>query len=154
MDSDVDAVVSGHTHQGYNCEIDGRLVTSASSFGRLITDIELQLDRRTEDVHSVSADNIIVTRDVARDAAMSELIAKYQEFAAPIANEIIGSITADVLRAANPAGESALGDVIADAQLAATSSPETGGAVAAFMNPGGSDPVSTSLLAGERAPVR
>ena len=37
----------------------------------------------------------------------------------------------------NDAGESALGDVIADAQLAATSAEANGGAVIAFTNPGG-----------------
>jgi 5'-nucleotidase len=35
------------------------------------------------------------------------------------------------------AGESALGDTIADAQLAATSADASGGAVIAFTNPGG-----------------
>ena len=65
------------------------------------------------------------------------MIDRYNLLSAPIANRIIGSITADITTAANTAGESALGDVIADAQLAATKDPATGGAVAAFMNPGG-----------------
>ena len=48
-----------------------------------------------------------------------------------------GSITADLSRDVDPAGESPLGQVIADAQLAATSAPDKGGAVIAFTNPGG-----------------
>lgn len=68
----------------------------------------------------MSANNVIVTRDVAKDAAQTSLLAKYNQFAAPIANRVIGSITTDITRTANAAGESALGDVIADAQLAAT----------------------------------
>jgi 5'-nucleotidase len=65
------------------------------------------------------------------------LIAKYQAIAAPLENRIIGSITADITRTTNAAGESALGDVIADAQLDATNDPGFGDAVVAFMNPGG-----------------
>ena len=75
------------------------------------------------------------------DPFLTALVTKYNELTAPLANRIIGSITADITRAAdligNIAGESALGDVIADAQLAATADPAFGGAVVAFMNPGG-----------------
>jgi 5'-nucleotidase len=85
----------------------------------------------------MSANNNIVTRDVAKDSLSTSLIAKYNAIAAPLANRIIGSITATITRTANAAGESALGDLIADGQLAATSDPALGGAVVAFMNPGG-----------------
>src|SRR4051812_14258291 len=44
MSDAIDVVASGHTHQAYNCEIDGKLVTSGSSFGRLVTDIDLSID--------------------------------------------------------------------------------------------------------------
>jgi 5'-nucleotidase len=137
FDPAVDAVISGHTHQAYNCQLNNMLVTSASSFGRLVTDIDLTIDKATGEVTRMAANNLIVTRDVARDAGQTGLLAKYREFATPIANRVIGSITADLTRTANPAGESALGDVIADAQLAATAPAGFGGAVAAFMNPGG-----------------
>jgi 5'-nucleotidase len=137
FDPAVDAVISGHTHQAYNCQLNNMLVTSASSFGRLVTDIDLTIDKATGEVTRMAANNLIVTRDVARDAGQTGLLAKYRAFATPIANRVIGSITADLTRTANPAGESALGDVIADAQLAATAPAGFGGAVAAFMNPGG-----------------
>jgi 5'-nucleotidase len=55
----------------------------------------------------------------------------------PIANRVVGSVTGDITREVNATGESALGDLIADAQLAATSPSLKGGAVVAFMNPGG-----------------
>jgi 5'-nucleotidase len=113
------------------------LVTSASSFGRLVTDVDLTIDRATGEVAQMAANNLIVTRDVAKDAGQTSLLAKYRTFADPIANRVIGSITADITRTTNPAGESALGDVIADAQLAATAPAGFGEAVAAFMNPGG-----------------
>jgi 5'-nucleotidase len=137
FDPAVDVVVSGHTHQAYNCQLNNMLVTSASSFGRLVTDIDLTIDRATGEVTRMAANNLIVTRDVAKNAGQTSLLAKYRTFADPIANRVIGLITADITRTTNPAGESALGDVIADAQLAATAPAGFGGAVAAFMNPGG-----------------
>jgi 5'-nucleotidase len=74
---------------------------------------------------------------VTPDPVVTALIDKYDELSAPLANAVIGSTTADILRANNLAGESALGDVIADAQLDATDDPGFGDAVVAFMNPGG-----------------
>src|SRR6187431_3064823 len=133
----VDVVVSAHTHQPYICRINGKLVTSAASFGRLITDIDLRIDHQTKDIESATAHNVIVTRDVAKDADQTAIINKYDAPSGPIANRVVGSQTADILRVATPAGETALGDVIADAQLASTSPTDFGGAVVAFMNPGG-----------------
>jgi 5'-nucleotidase len=74
---------------------------------------------------------------VAKDPAETKIIDKYNAISAPIANRIVGSITADINRVPTAAGETALGDVIADAQLASTSPTDFGGAVVAFMNPGG-----------------
>jgi 5'-nucleotidase len=136
-DDEVDLFITGHTHQAYNCVIDGRRVTSAASFGRIVTDIDLTIDRATGEVTSIAANNNIVTREVPKDSFMTALIGKYNAIAAPLANRVIGSITANITRTNNAAGESALGDVIADAQLAATDDPGFGEAVVAFMNPGG-----------------
>jgi 5'-nucleotidase len=130
-------VASAHTHQAYNCRIDGRLVTSAASFGRLITDINLTISHKTKDISAMSAKNVIVTRDVAKDPAETQLVEKYNTLSGPIAHRIVGSITADLTRTQNAAGESTLGDVIADSQLASTAPSDFGGAVVAFMNPGG-----------------
>lgn len=137
FDDEVDVVISGHTHQPYNCTIDGKLVTSAFSFGRLVTKIDLTIDRETGEVTTMAADNRIVTRDVVKDSFLTALVNKYNALVAPIANRVIGSITGNITRTTNAAGESALGDVIADAQLYATADPANGGAVIAFMNPGG-----------------
>ena len=150
MDDAIDVVVTGHTHQAYNCEIDGRLVTSASSAGRLVTDIDLRLDRRSGDVLDAVANNVPVSRNVAKDPAQSELIARYRELLGPIAGEVVGNAAAAIRH--TPAretlftgalGESPLGNLIADAQLAAT---RDLGSVVAFMNPGG---VRADLEAGE-----
>ena len=65
------------------------------------------------------------------DAAAKKIADKYRTAVAPLANRVVGSITADITRTGTAAGESPLGDVIADAELART------GAQIAIMNPGG-----------------
>ncbi|MET7710076.1 bifunctional metallophosphatase/5'-nucleotidase [Micromonospora sp. NPDC005413] len=140
MDPSIDVVVSGHTHQAYNCDINGKLVTSASSFGRLVTDIDLKIDRRTGDVLSASAENVVVTRDVAKDPKQTALINRYKTVLGPVAGRQVGETTQAITRSqetlfGTSLGESPLGNLIADAQLAATDDEQ--GAVAAFMNPGG-----------------
>jgi 5'-nucleotidase len=138
LDPEVDVIVSGHTHQPYNCVTEnGQILTSAFSFGRLVTKIDLTIDRTTGEVVSMVSENKVVTRDVAKASLLTALIDKYNAIAAPLANRVIGQITADITRTQNLAGESALGDVIADAQLEATNDPGFGDAVVAFMNPGG-----------------
>jgi 5'-nucleotidase len=137
LDAEVDVVISAHTHQAYNCRIRNMLVTSAASFGRLITQVKLTISATTKDVTAKTATNVIVTRDVAKDTAATTLVAHYNEIAGPIANRVVGAMTADINRTATNAGETALGDVIADAQLEATAPTDFGGAVVAFMNPGG-----------------
>lgn len=130
----IDVVVAGHTNAAHVCNIGGKLVTSAASFGRLVTDINLKIDENTGDVVSAQGTNVIATRDVVKDTDQTAIISKYEAIAAPLANRLVGSITADLLKPPTPADESALGAIIADAQLDAT---RANGAVAAFMNPGG-----------------
>ncbi|HEX8508515.1 MAG TPA: bifunctional metallophosphatase/5'-nucleotidase, partial [Propionibacteriaceae bacterium] len=154
IDDSVDVVMSGHSHSGFVCEVDGKLVTQALSNGRLITDIDLRINRRTGDVVTKSAENAVVTRDVERNPEAQALVDRYAEIAEPIANEPVGRITEDITRVQETlvgalAGESPLGNLIADAQLAATDN--EAGAVAAFMNPGGvrADLTYASSAAGE-----
>ncbi|MGW3621583.1 bifunctional metallophosphatase/5'-nucleotidase [Micromonospora arida] len=140
MDPSIDVVVSGHTHQAYNCDINGKLVTSASSFGRLVTDIDLKIDRRSGDVLSASANNVVVTRDVAKDPKQTALIDRYKTVLGPVADRQVGETTTAITKTqetlfGTTLGESPLGNLIADAQLAATDDEQN--AVAAFMNPGG-----------------
>jgi 5'-nucleotidase len=138
LDRAVDVVISGHTHQAYVCAIDGRLVTSGDKYGTVVTTIDLKLDPATRDVVSAKADNVIVRLGAyAKDPEQTALLASYDKFAAPIANRPAGSITQTLSRTPNDAGESPLGDIVADAQLAATSADKNGGAVIAFTNPGG-----------------
>lgn len=137
LDEAVDLVIAGHTNDEFVCQIDGKWVTMADNAGRVFTDIDVTLNRVTKDMTVQHIENVnnLQSADDAPD--LVELIEKYDTLSAPLANAIIGTITADITRTNNAAGESALGDVIADAQLAATSSAGTGNAVIAFMNPGG-----------------
>lgn len=144
LDPAIDVVISGHTHQAYNCELNGRLLTSAGSYGRLISDIELQLDPLSGDILSARAHNLPVVNQALAAAPqwppypayppVAELIEHYRALAAPRANRIVGQVTAPLTRSPNAAGETTLGNHIADAQLAAT---RIDGAQIAFMNPGG-----------------
>ena len=158
--SAVDVVVSGHTHQAYNCVLADpkgkpRLFTSAFSTGRIVTDISLQIDPATGDVirpedptqqaEQYSAENHIVTNgeDVRPRPTIVDLIARYKALVAPIESRVLGHIApADgkngVSRTPDSDGESPLGNLIADAQLA-DESVVTDGKVPtiAFMNPGG-----------------
>ncbi|MGQ4485329.1 bifunctional UDP-sugar hydrolase/5'-nucleotidase [Streptomyces sp. SAS_281] len=158
----VDALVTGHTHQAYVCTIpdpagNPRLVTSAASFGRLYTDTTLTYDRRTGDIvrtavkgsskkgskhhgstpsNPVSA-NHLVSRDQTPAKDMTDLIARWNTLAAPISNRPQGYISADINGRGSTALEKPLGDLIADAQLEGLAPADKGGAVVAFMNPGG-----------------
>ena len=149
----VDALVTGHTHNAYVCSIDDpagkpRMVTSAASFGRLYTDTTLTYDRRTGDIArtAVKSANRVVTRDVPKAPDMTRLISKWNTLAAPIGNKPIGYISGDI---GNTGSESPLGDLIADAQLAHGKQldPETD---LALMNPGGiRAPLTYAAKAGE-----
>jgi 5'-nucleotidase len=135
MSDEIDVVISGHTHRAYNCTIDGKLVTSAAAFGRVVTAIDLTLDLQTDQVVSKRAHNAIVTREVEKDPAQTAIIERYRPFYTAVGERVVGTIAGDLTRTANAAGESPLGDVIADSTLetARTSSR----ADVAFMNPAG-----------------
>ncbi|MGW5237808.1 bifunctional metallophosphatase/5'-nucleotidase [Monashia sp. NPDC004114] len=146
LDPAIDMIISGHTHQPYICSLPDktgtpRLVTSASSFGRLYTDTEVTYDRRTQDiVRPTMSDstNMLVSRNVAPDPTQTDLLNTYKDLVKGVAARIIGTISGDITRSQNSAGESALGDLIADAQLADPSTVINGKTpVIAFMNPGG-----------------
>jgi 5'-nucleotidase len=140
----VDALVTGHTHQAYVCTVPDpsgkpRMVTSASSFGKLYTDTTLTYDRRTKDIvrTSVKSANHVVTRDQPKAADMTRLIDRWNKLAAPVANRPQGWISADINGRGSTAPEKPLGNVIADAQLEGLAPVDKGGAEVAFMNPGG-----------------
>ncbi|MFD6417406.1 bifunctional metallophosphatase/5'-nucleotidase [Streptomyces sp. NPDC060194] len=147
---EVDALVTGHTHQAYVCTVPDpagkpRLVTSASSFGKVYTDTTLTYDRVTDDVvrtavrteRSPVSKNYVVNRTQPKAADMTSLIARWNTIAAPIAARPQGFISADVNGRGSTALEKPLGNLIADAQLAGLAPADKGGAQLTLMNPGG-----------------
>ncbi|MEV0293583.1 5'-nucleotidase C-terminal domain-containing protein [Nocardia sp. NPDC050710] len=140
-DPAVRAVITGHTHQPYVCAINGKVVTQAASYGRLITDITLRFGA---DGVQASAVNRVVTREVTPDAPTAALVDFYTAQAEPRADRVVGAATTALPHSPAPSGESPLGSVIADSMLAVTAG-EPAAAVAAFMNPGG---VRTDLKPG------
>ncbi|AWS48127.1 bifunctional metallophosphatase/5'-nucleotidase [Streptosporangium sp. 'caverna'] len=142
VDAEVDMVLSGHSHQAYLCKVSDpkggtRLYSQGGSFGRVITKVDFQVDVKTRDVvrSSVVADNQIVTRTVTPDPEISAFVQTWKDRVASVANKPLGKITADITNSGAASGESSLGNLIADGQLAAT---KTGGnAQIALMNPGG-----------------
>ncbi|NHQ86946.1 bifunctional metallophosphatase/5'-nucleotidase [Iodobacter sp. HSC-16F04] len=137
LDKAIDVVISGHTHQPYNCKINDKLVTSAYQYGGMVTDIDLTIDPKTRNVTKMSANNLAVTRDVPKDAAQTSLIEKFQKLVSPLKDRVAGTIAGALTKTATKAGEMPLGRVIADAQLDATADKSTGASQISFMNPGG-----------------
>ncbi|GAA3530833.1 bifunctional metallophosphatase/5'-nucleotidase [Nonomuraea rosea] len=142
VDAEVDLILSGHSHQAYMCKVkdpagNDRVYSQGGSFGRVITQVDLNVNVKSRDIDraSVVADNHVVTRTVAADPEISAFVQTWKDRVAPVANKAVGTISADITNVAAPSGESALGNFIADSQLAAT---KTGGnAQIALMNPGG-----------------
>ncbi|MFC9438256.1 bifunctional metallophosphatase/5'-nucleotidase [Nocardia sp. NPDC057030] len=132
IDPAVTALFTAHSHQSYVCTIDGKSVTQAASYGRLITDLTLSF---SPDGVRASAVNRVVTRDVTPDPATTALVNFYTEQARPRTARVVGAAAATLPHDPDATGVSPLGAVIADSMLAATAGPVP--AVAAFMNPGG-----------------
>jgi 5'-nucleotidase len=154
LDPSIRVIVTGHTHAEYRCTIQAggatRLITSAGSIGRILSDITLKIEDKSGVVTDAIATNEIVRNssnvfaggtlprlDLPKDERVAAVVQQYVTASAPLANQIIGKVNQDILNTANPLGEIPSGDVITDAQLVATQPANLGGAQIAFMNPGG-----------------
>ncbi|MFJ1467815.1 bifunctional metallophosphatase/5'-nucleotidase [Massilia orientalis] len=135
LDPAIRLVISGHSHTGYLCKVDGKVVTQADAYGHLLSRIRLTLDPATKAVQDIQVRNVVMAPDAFQpDASLSAYLADVRaksraELAKPVAR-VQGALS----RKENPAGESVLGGVIADAAVAAT---RDQGAQVGFMNPGG-----------------
>jgi len=126
LDPAIKLVISAHSHQGYTCQVDGRTVTQGESFGHMLTRISLTIDPRVADlpgkITAIHAHNVLIdTQRFTPDPALSAFLQKLKArsdvvLAQPIARIAVPRIDNHI----NEAGESPLGDVLADSQLAAT----------------------------------
>ena len=135
LDPAIQVIVTAHTHRYYVCEVGGRLVTEAGSYGTLVTEIDLVLDRATRKIIAKKATNHVVDPKGPKDAALTALVDRYASLSAPLESRVVGKFTREVNAVATPSGESTLGNLIADAHLFGTAAPDQGGAVIAFNNP-------------------
>ena len=147
LSPEIDAVITGHTHQPYNCMLPDphgnfRPVTSAYSYGRVVSELNLVLDKRTGDVRrdlSTVTNHAVYQDALLPDPAITAVIDKWAPLVADAGNIPVGTITEDIVRGGEPTGsdrgvESPAGNLVADAQQWSTSA---AGSEVAFMNPGG-----------------
>ncbi len=136
LSADVGVLITAHTHRYYVCEVAGKQVTSAGSYGTLVTEIDVELDRRTGTIARTSAKNIVVKPDGPKAPELTALIERYSALSEPLEKRVVAKVNRELSAMSNPSGESTLGNLIADAHLFATASPDRGGAVIAFNNRG------------------
>jgi len=135
LDPAIRLVLTGHSHKGYLCKVDGRVVTQADAMGHLLSRIKMTVDASSGKVEDIQVRNVVMAPgafapDPQLAAYLQDVRARSQAgLAQPVAH-----IAAAVARKENDDGESALGGMIADAALAAT---RKQGAQIGFMNPGG-----------------
>jgi 5'-nucleotidase len=137
LDPAIRLVVSGHSHKGYLCKIDDRLVTQAEMGGHMLSRIRMMVDKQTGALTDVSARNIVMEpgrfgTEPAAQAFMENVRTRSQaELAKPVAT--LGAAVI-LKKKMDGTGESPLGQVVADASLLAG---RPWGAQIAFMNSGG-----------------
>jgi 5'-nucleotidase len=129
-------VITGHSHQGYLCKVDGRVVTQADAAGHLLSRIALKVDPASGAVADIDVRNVVMNPEqFPAEPRMTAFLTRVKERSRAALARPLGKLgTATVARKANEAGESPLGDLIADAVLAAT---RAQGAQIGFMNNGG-----------------
>lgn len=152
LDPAIATVVSGHSHWAYVCEggaggtAGGRLLTSAGKNGYFFTDIRLQFDRASHRLLRQRAANLVVgIGERGQAPQVKALVDRYAAAIAPVANRVIGRLSAPAPRDEDD-WESAAADLIADSMLAATRAPDMGSAEIALVNATG---VRVSLPAGD-----
>lgn len=153
LDPRVDLVISGHTHRTYVCDfaaVDPArafTVSSAGYGGTLLTDIALTIDPAAGEVTDVTARNVVVQNggiegvapdpsfDVFQpDPELAAYVARYAQAAQAAEMRPVGRISGPAPDPGPATEETALGNLIADAQLFAT---RDAGAQIALMNNSG-----------------
>lgn len=158
---DVDVIFSAHTHQGYRCLVDGRIIIQGTSYGRGVSVVDVAIDPKTRRVlpaltrsinlpvlndqtdpavrdrlaAALPAPYADILRSERPDPQVAEMVAKYAAVVAPKASQPVGKITGSFPRGGDV--DSPAGRLVADSQLYATRAPEAGGAQIALMNAGG-----------------
>ncbi len=159
-DDNIDVIVAGHTHETYAYQQpSGRPVIQTGQYATNVGHINLSFDEGSGDITFNAVENLpLMTCDAAGvctpnyepDPEVQQIVADAVAVAGELGAQPLGNITENITRAfdvvdgedgpilAEDRGEeSTLGNLVADAQLAATRDLPTGPAEIAFMNPGG-----------------
>jgi len=124
LDPAIATVVSGHSHWAYVCrgtkEVAGRLLTSAGKYGYFVTDLRLRFDPTTHRLLGEDATNVVVGNgERGDDPSVKALVDRYAAAIAPVANQVIGHLTATAMKNGDES-EGPAADLVADSMLAAT----------------------------------
>lgn len=132
VDDEVDIIFGAHNHAHMNATVDNKLVVQSYSYGTAFSDVDIQIDPKTKDIVSKSAEIVTTFQEgIEPDQEIAQLVANYESTVEPIVNRVVGSTSVPLTAMQNANGESILGDFIADAQRNAMKTE------LAFMNPGG-----------------
>ncbi|MGJ7911223.1 bifunctional 2',3'-cyclic-nucleotide 2'-phosphodiesterase/3'-nucleotidase [Neobacillus sp. LXY-1] len=132
VDDEVDVIFGAHDHKYLNSTVDGKLLVQSYSYGTAFSDVDLAIDPVTQDITTKKAEIVSTFQDAAHlDAKVKAELDAYQADVAPITSQVVGEAVAPISRTANEAGETALGNLIADGMKTITKT-DFG-----FMNVGG-----------------
>ena len=161
LDTSFDVVVSGHTHRAYACDYKRInpskpfLLTSAGQYGTFLTHIQLSIDPVSKKVHHKTAHNVLVQSEAFVNASglqvqpsaslpffgkqmdVEQIVNEYRMASQVQVMKVVSHLSTSITRNSSPSGESALGNLIADAQWSSTASADRGRSDFALMNPGG-----------------
>ena len=161
LDTSFDVVVSGHTHRAYACDYKRInpskpfLLTSAGQYGTFLTHIQLSIDPVSTKVHHKTAHNVVVQSETFVNASglqvqpsaslpffgkqmdVEKIVNEYRMASQVQVMKVVSHLSTSITRNSSPSGESALGNLIADAQWSSTASADRGRSDFALMNPGG-----------------
>ena len=139
LDAEVDVILSAHSHRAYVCNLGTKLLTQGASFGHVLTQVQLSIDRASGEIISKAANHVLIdSAAIAPDPKLQALVAAAQTATNAVAQQPAGQLNSGAItRSQDDVGESELARLISDAQLAAAQGPDTGSAVIALVNQGG-----------------
>ncbi|MFZ6687232.1 bifunctional metallophosphatase/5'-nucleotidase [Undibacterium sp. SXout11W] len=148
LDKAINLVVSAHSHQGYTCKIDGRLVVQGRSYGAFLTESTLTFDKQTHQVvNAVAVNHLIDQQKIAADPVAQKLVSEVATQTATMRLRPVVTINKPLPRDSDAQHfDSPLGNVIADAHLYFAN--QYGQADIAFINEGS---LRSDLPSGQRS---
>ncbi|MCT9819733.1 choice-of-anchor I family protein [Microbacterium sp. W1N] len=149
--AEVDAIVTGHTHQSFACEVAGpagpRPVIQAHQYGTTLGKLDISVDTASKELVSVTPSLVPLVADgkaaFPADPAVAQIVADAVAVAETEGKVEVGRISDSITRGGTAGSdrgvESTLGNTVADLYLWATSNDDYAGTPAqiGLMNPGG-----------------